>query len=873
VSLAVQSFKGLDRLELADLAQDLNLVVGPNESGKSRLALALRYALFERYKGESEDKKALRSHGSSESPVVEVRFEAGGTVWTVKKQFLRQAFAKLEGGGRTWTDDDAEAKLRELLGTKPIQGRREVDQFLGLWPLLWVRQGEAWNAPQSHMNDDARARLRDVLATQVNEVAAGPLGERLVARAETERDRFFTTTGKETGELAAARSRHLVAEATLAEALAKREDARESADELATLRRELGDIDQRIGAQRVLVARAEARAARVKEIAARVRSHETEVARKKAESELAQRSLDQHRELAERAAEIDRRGAEEEASKKGAAAALGELASRQGEVAARAQAASQGLEAARAQDLRARRRAHLDEAARREREAAERLARAKSHEARVAELRAGLADARIDEAQIQRLRRAGEAAAKTGAALQAAAAWMKMKAARDVVIDGERLAEGEERAWTFDGPRTLVIEGVGILEVRPGGADLDARRTKDHDARHALASELERLAVRSVAEAEERFARRTGLVAQLAQAEPLLAEAAPNGVAALEQDVQTRAAERAAFGEIDAEVPSIDDADKRLRAATELADRTRAEGEALRAEVTRATEAERRHELAIAELGRERAVLTARLEALATESALAESAAAARAALVDALKTSDALSGELAQATGDGADLALEQESRVLARLENDRTTKQARTVTLEAFVEVHGGEELHERVQEAEATAEDRRETLRATEARAAAAKDLVTALHAARRQVQERLVAPVVERARPYLETLLPGRRLRMDENWSVLGLGTGDVEEEFEGLSGGAKEQVSILVRLALAEVLGEKDPLPLVLDDCLVNTDRARLGEMLRILYRAARKQQIILFSCHDLAFERLGETRRYELLPRAERASR
>jgi uncharacterized protein YhaN len=63
-----------------------------------------------------------------------------------------------------------------------------------------------------------------------------------------------------------------------------------------------------------------------------------------------------------------------------------------------------------------------------------------------------------------------------------------------------------------------------------------------------------------------------------------------------------------------------------------------------------------------------------------------------------------------------------------------------------------------------------------------------------------------------------------------------------------------------------VLGEKDPLPVVLDDCLVNTDRARLGEMMRILYRASRKHQIIVFSCHDIDFERLGETRRFELQP-------
>jgi hypothetical protein len=41
-------------------------------------------------------------------------------------------------------------------------------------------------------------------------------------------------------------------------------------------------------------------------------------------------------------------------------------------------------------------------------------------------------------------------------------------------------------------------------------------------------------------------------------------------------------------------------------------------------------------------------------------------------------------------------------------------------------------------------------------------------------------------------------------------------------------------------------------------------------MLRILYRASKKQQILVFSCHDVAFGRLGETRRIELPARRAR---
>ena len=102
----------------------------------------------------------------------------------------------LRAGQRDHIFRDAEQRLREPFGTRVVQGRREVDQFLGLWRLLWVKQGGAGVAPHADLNDDARARLRDVLASQVNEVAAGPLGERIVARAAAERARYWTPTWK-----------------------------------------------------------------------------------------------------------------------------------------------------------------------------------------------------------------------------------------------------------------------------------------------------------------------------------------------------------------------------------------------------------------------------------------------------------------------------------------------------------------------------------------------------------------------------------------------------------------------------------------------------------------------------------------------------
>jgi len=73
----------------------------------------------------------------------------------------------------------------------------------------------------------------------------------------------------------------------------------------------------------------------------------------------------------------------------------------------------------------------------------------------------------------------------------------------------------------------------------------------------------------------------------------------------------------------------------------------------------------------------------------------------------------------------------------------------------------------------------------------------------------------------------------------------------------LSGGAREQISLLTRIGIAEVLAGEGTLPLILDDALINTDPERIQRVHRALFRAAEKLQILLFSCHDILFDGLG----------------
>ncbi|NMM50044.1 ATP-binding protein [Marinigracilibium pacificum] len=66
--------------------------------------------------------------------------------------------------------------------------------------------------------------------------------------------------------------------------------------------------------------------------------------------------------------------------------------------------------------------------------------------------------------------------------------------------------------------------------------------------------------------------------------------------------------------------------------------------------------------------------------------------------------------------------------------------------------------------------------------------------------------------------------------------------------EDLSRGTKEQLYLSLRLAI--VKGKDEPLPLILDDILVNFDGARLRLAIDELHNISNSHQILLFSCHE-----------------------
>jgi uncharacterized protein YhaN len=129
---------------------------------------------------------------------------------------------------------------------------------------------------------------------------------------------------------------------------------------------------------------------------------------------------------------------------------------------------------------------------------------------------------------------------------------------------------------------------------------------------------------------------------------------------------------------------------------------------------------------------------------------------------------------------------------------------------------------------------------------------------LEQAESEAKTQYLAPVVNRLQPYLKMLLPDTDIILDETLQISALTRAGQNEDFSLLSGGTREQLAILTRLAFAELLlGQGRPATVILDDALAFSDDERIESMFDVLMRAGEQVQIIVLTCRKKLFSRLG----------------
>lgn len=865
--LRIENFRALTQpVEIGPLAPGLNLLAGDNEAGKTTVLDALRAALFDRHSLTGKAAAALQPYGHKVGPEVTLDFRADGNGYRLWKRFCQRPGARLEGPRGVASDDAAEDALQALLGfQRPRKGATD-NRYQGVWGLLWVAQGTAFD-PVSPA-ETARNALGAVLEAEVGNVLGGAVGQRLLERFRAARAEYWTATGRPGKALREAGEK--------VEAL--RDELAEVDDTLAGFERDVAELERR---QRELAELDDPAVA--EELQARLRAAESraqQLADRRAECE---RVAGEHRVAAAEAERLEGLWRERQRLARELADARETLERRQ----AGQRDVEAGLVTAEAEETAARQ--ALDEALTAEREAGDRLRRSEARrarrgqatelarlrevgnrartEARAARQAREAADAvTITAGILERLRAAADRHAQAAARLEAGGTAVHTRLSVPVATAGavSRVAEDEYRVT---GEARLSLEGVGEIHIRPGGSDLASARAELEAAQREFGEIAEPHGVATLADAEAALRRRDRCLADADAHERVLAAHAPDGLDALERTIAEAERELAVLAEAvggdEVDDPDADVAEARQAQQQAAADVRRARDRLERATRSAAAQRETRAAEAArceAEAARVRQIDGALASARADcddDTLYARLAEARRAEQSAAQRLAEAESA-LAEADPETVDVQLETARAATAQHSEQRASVARQVADLRARLEALGHQGLGERrvgLDSDLAAAEDEHRRL---EREAGAVKLAADALERAAGEARRTFLAPVTERLRPYLRLLMPEAELLFDDELAVTGVRRHGVDEPFERLSLGTREQIATLVRLAFADLLAERgEAVPVVLDDALTFADEARFDAMKTALARAARRHQVLVLTCRPRDYLSLG----------------
>ncbi|WP_415795188.1 ATP-binding protein, partial [Mycolicibacterium frederiksbergense] len=149
--------------------------------------------------------------------------------------------------------------------------------------------------------------------------------------------------------------------------------------------------------------------------------------------------------------------------------------------------------------------------------------------------------------------------------------------------------------------------------------------------------------------------------------------------------------------------------------------------------------------------------------------------------------------------------------------------------------------------------------------ERRARAAQTLRTVMLRHRESARQRYVEPF----RGEIERL--GRivfgadfEVDIDTDLTIRSRTLGGRTVGYESLSGGAKEQIGIVARLACASLVAKEDTVPVVIDDALGFTDPDRLTRMSAVFDSVGGDGQVIVLTCSPDRYAGIGDARLIEL---------
>ena len=866
--LVLTNYRGIAHREIEFPDHGVVVVCGANEVGKSSMIEALDLLLESRDRSTKKEVKQVKPTNSDVGSEVSAEISCGPYRFVYRKRFHKKCETELTvltPRREQLTGDEAHERVRTMLA-------ETVDNEL--WHAQRVLQATS-TAAVDLSGCDALSRALDVAAG--DEAALSGTEPLLIERIDAECGRYFTPTGRPTGEWSAAISGLADAEAAVADCAAAVAEVDDRVRRHADLTERVAELSQQRIAVGPRLAAAQAAAGRIAELTNQAREAKL-VADAAAATSFAAAAAHHGRmrlltEIQTRTATVAATQAEAQQAVAARSTALAEVEASNAAV----EEANQLLTDLHRRAESARR--AVDQLAAREEadRLSARLANIGASQRDRDRLGAELSTIAVTEELLQGIENAAAAVDRTGDQLALMSAGVEFTAAADIELAAgdQRVSLSAGQSWsiTATGPTTVEVPGVLTARITPGATTLDIQ-AKHAAAQQELTAALAAADVTDLGAARSADRRRRELQGSCDQLTATMA-----GLCGDEQidELRSRLAQLSAGQPDEPDIPAVDittaraelDAAEAARVAAtaecEARRQTAVAGNASLTELsTRATILQDKLETQLGELDGASDRL-AQERASVSDEDLASAADVGRQAAEHAERRVIGLADELAAAAPEAVADELAGATEAAESL-SDRYEDAARALReISIELSVFGSEGRQGKLDAAETEREHAASRHARIGGRARAAQLLRSVMTRHRDTTRQRYVEPYrAELQRLGRPVFGPTFELDIDTDLCIRSRTLDGVTVPYESLSGGAKEQLGILARLAGAALVAKEDTVPVVVDDALGFTDPDRLAKMGQVFDAVGAHGQVIVLTCSPDRYDGVTGAHRIDL---------
>ncbi|BBX29926.1 AAA family ATPase [Mycolicibacterium alvei] len=870
--LVLTNYRGVTHREIEFPDHGVVVVSGANEIGKSSMIEALDLLLEAKDRSGKKEVKQVKPTHADVGAEVAAEISTGPYRFMYRKRFHKRAETQLTVLApvrEQLSGDEAHERVLTMLA-------ETMDT--SLWQAQRVLQSSS-TAPVDLSGSDALARALDVAAGEA--VALSGDEPLLIERIDAEYLRYFTATGRPTGEWAAVTKRLAAADGEVARCAAEVAEVDDAVRRHVELSVEVtGLADEHEAAQAGLDAARKAAEA-VAALVQRLKEADVVAEAARMTQAAAAAALTERRRLR---ADLDERAATITELQAALSTADDETTTARGVYEAAEAAAEQAQAAAQEHEARVET-ARTTLTRMTDRDEADRLA------GRLSKIDAGmrdldqvnreLAEVTLDDAGMRTIESAAVAVERAAGQAELASARIELVAVadRDVRVDGAQVSLAAGQPWSVNTTARTEIDVPGVLTVRvvPGTPAAQTQARLD-EAQNVLTAALTAAGVDGVDAARALDGRRRELLGSRDRLRATVEAFTGDDQLA---DLRSRLAhlraglpdetglfELAGPADIATARSALDTAVAVYRQAVSDSETSRkvvtAAAEKLQERSTRLSVLREKLTTAQAEL----TVAGGRLEvqrAQAGDDELAVKAQTTDEEAVAAAGHAAGLRAELSSTPPDSVKAALEEAVRRAGVIDARHREAADELRELAAQLKVYGTQGRKGHLDTAETEREHAHSEYLRVHRRARAAETLRSVMARHRDATRQRYADPF------RLEVQRLGR-LVFGEDFEVevdsdLNIRTRTVSGRtvpYESLSGGAKEQLAIVARLAGATMVAKEDSVPVIIDDALGFTDPERLTKMGAVFDAVGGDGQVIVLTCSPERYAGVGGAHHIEL---------